>query len=168
MGETVESLSEASVTVICLDRFQEYDWSGRLYVRSKAEACFFRSTLELFELMEENYDKLDYPQASMNNRRFSSNAGTRREKRGTEQKSDRNFRVSRKGEQPVVLSKEDLQKKRGERATFLVRVQYRQSATWQGRATWVEKNRTSSFRSALELLKLIDNAKTEKEQNAKA
>lgn len=163
MGETVASLSEASVTVICLDRFLEYDWKGRLYVRSKAEPCCFRSTLELLELMEENYDKLDFPQASMNNRSFSSNAGTGRKIKEAGEKGAREARVSRKGEQPVALSKEDMWKKRGESATFLVRVQYRQSATWQGQVTWVEKKKTAGFRSALELLKLMDSIKSEKE-----
>lgn len=42
--------------------------------------------------------------------------------------------------------------------TFVIRVQYRQNATWQGQVTWAEGQETRSFRSALELLKLIDNA----------
>ena len=41
-------------------------------------------------------------------------------------------------------------------ATFIVRIQYRQNASWQGQVTWAEENKTASFRSALELLKLID------------
>ncbi|NBK91634.1 hypothetical protein D5278_06500 [bacterium 1XD21-13] len=61
------------------------------------------------------------------------------------------------------MSKEDLEQKRGGKATFLVRVQYRQRATWQGQVTWLEKNRTVSFRSALELLKLIDSVENGKE-----
>lgn len=43
-----------------------------------------------------------------------------------------------------------------ERATFMVRIQYRQNATWQGQVTWAEKQQTMLFRSALELLKLMD------------
>jgi len=39
---------------------------------------------------------------------------------------------------------------------FLVSIKYTQHYTWQGTVTWVEKNRTVPFRSALELLKLID------------
>ena len=33
--------------------------------------------------------------------------------------------------------------------------------TWQGKITWAEKNREQYFRSALELLKLMDRALTE-------
>ncbi|MBE5893900.1 MAG: hypothetical protein E7286_11105 [Lachnospiraceae bacterium] len=46
--------------------------------------------------------------------------------------------------------------KNGDKGTFLVRIQYRQNASWQGHVTWVEENKTVPFRSALELLKLID------------
>ncbi len=161
MGEMMASLSEASIMVICLDEFQEYDWNGRLFVRTREDACLFRSTLELLELMEENYDELDYPQMSMNNRRFSSSVGTEYETDHTKQRED--FRPAERGKRAVVLSKEDLEQKRGGTATILVRVQYRQRATWQGQVTWLEKNRTVSFRSALELLKLIDSVENGKE-----
>lgn len=46
----------------------------------------------------------------------------------------------------------------GEKATFVVQIQYRQNATWQGRVVWAEKNEAKQFRSALELIKLIDSA----------
>ena len=47
---------------------------------------------------------------------------------------------------------------KGESATFIVKVQYRQNSTWQGTVIWTEKNKKQAFRSALELLKLIDGA----------
>ena len=40
--------------------------------------------------------------------------------------------------------------------TFVVKILDRQNATWQGQVTWAEKKQTLYFRSALELLKLID------------
>ena len=40
----------------------------------------------------------------------------------------------------------------------MVRVQHCENATWQGTVVWAEKNITKQFRSALELLKLIDSA----------
>ena len=46
----------------------------------------------------------------------------------------------------------------GKHATFIVQIQYRQNATWQGQIVWAEKNETKYFRSALELIKLIDSA----------
>lgn len=54
-----------------------------------------------------------------------------------------------------------MDKKRTEQGTFIVKIQYRQNATWQGHITWAEKNKTLPFRSALELLKLIDSTQEE-------
>ena len=54
-----------------------------------------------------------------------------------------------------------MDKRRSEQGTFIVRIQYRQNATWQGHVTWVEENKTLPFRSALELIKMIDSTKEE-------
>lgn len=43
-------------------------------------------------------------------------------------------------------------------ATFVVHVKHCQNATWQGTVTWAEENKQENFRSALELLKLLDGA----------
>ena len=40
--------------------------------------------------------------------------------------------------------------------TFLVKITNNQNSTWQGSVTWVEEQKVQNFRSALELLKLID------------
>lgn len=48
--------------------------------------------------------------------------------------------------------------KKDDKGTFIVRVEQRQNSSWQGRVTWVEENKTVPFRSALELIKLMDGA----------
>ena len=48
--------------------------------------------------------------------------------------------------------------------TFLLNIQDRQNATWQGSVTWVERNQRQNFRSALELIKLIESALEENEK----
>lgn len=40
--------------------------------------------------------------------------------------------------------------------TFLVKILSQQNSTWQGSITWMEEQKTQNFRSALELIKLID------------
>ena len=47
---------------------------------------------------------------------------------------------------------------RVDKGTFIVKIQRRENSTWQGEVTWVEKKETKFFRSALELLKMIDGA----------
>lgn len=48
--------------------------------------------------------------------------------------------------------------KGSEKASFLVHVQFRQHSTWQGNITWLDKGVTQQFRSALEMLRLMNEA----------
>lgn len=48
--------------------------------------------------------------------------------------------------------------KRDKAGTFVIKIVDCQNATWQGSVVWAEKNQEQYFRSALELLKLIDGA----------
>lgn len=50
------------------------------------------------------------------------------------------------------------------KTTFVVTVLYRQNATWQGTVKWVEGKQEQKFRSALELIKLMDNAVEQTEE----
>lgn len=49
-----------------------------------------------------------------------------------------------------------------EGARFIVDIRYQENATWQGEVLWAEQNKQCRFRSALELLKLIDGALDQK------
>ena len=42
--------------------------------------------------------------------------------------------------------------------TFIIRVQHRQNASWQGSVQWVEGGKEQHLRSALELIKMMDEA----------
>ena len=46
--------------------------------------------------------------------------------------------------------------KRDKTGTFIIKILDSQNATWQGKVTWVEEEKVQHFRSALELLKMID------------
>ncbi|RJE47617.1 MULTISPECIES: hypothetical protein [unclassified Dehalobacter] len=43
-------------------------------------------------------------------------------------------------------------------ASFLIRIQYRQNASWQGTIQWLEEKKTKQFRSELEMMMLINEA----------
>ncbi len=45
--------------------------------------------------------------------------------------------------------------------TFVVHVTGRENSTWQGQVTWLDERETRSFRSMLELIKLMDAAMEE-------
>lgn len=51
-------------------------------------------------------------------------------------------------------------KKRKEE-TFIIKIKDGQHNTWQGSVCWVDEHKEKNFRSALELLKLIDEALVE-------
>ena len=53
------------------------------------------------------------------------------------------------------------------KGTFIVKIDNCQKDTWQGRVVWADENRTVHFRSALELLKLIDNAMINNEMGSR-
>ncbi len=43
-------------------------------------------------------------------------------------------------------------------SSFVVRIQGTENSTWQGSLLWADKKIKQNFRSALELIKLIDSA----------
>ena len=43
-------------------------------------------------------------------------------------------------------------------ASFLIRIQFRQNASWQGTIQWLEEKKTMRFRSVLEMLSLMQEA----------
>jgi hypothetical protein len=53
----------------------------------------------------------------------------------------------------------------GAQGSFVIRILNRQNATWQGMVTRLDKKAEQPFRSLLELIKLIDSAFDEEEQN---
>ena len=53
------------------------------------------------------------------------------------------------------MEEKDMKKHKG---TFIVEVCCRENASWQGKVTWADKGRSQHFRSALELLKMMDQA----------
>ncbi|MCI9486706.1 MAG: hypothetical protein HFI64_06970 [Lachnospiraceae bacterium] len=56
------------------------------------------------------------------------------------------------------MGDEKLLEQHGDLGTFVIRVQHRQHSSWQGRVTDLDKDQTVYFRSALELIKIIDGA----------
>ncbi len=44
------------------------------------------------------------------------------------------------------------------KGTFIVKVEESQRGTWQGKVVWADEDTTEHFRSALELLQLVDEA----------
>ena len=69
------------------------------------------------------------------------------------------FALKYQGSKQLILRRTypELEKSK-EKASFLVHVQFRQHATWQGTITWVNKGVTQQFRSVLEMIRLMTEA----------
>lgn len=50
----------------------------------------------------------------------------------------------------------DKEIKKNSNQSFVIEVKSQENHTWQGTVTWVEGKKKENFRSALELLRLID------------
>lgn len=127
---------------ICVDRSVQGEIGGRIYHYYEETPQRFDNVVQLLRQMESLYNSLHFPEASVMLRNFS------------EEKK----RKTPKREQKQVLDREAVLAERGECATFYVYVQYRQNATWQGTVVWKEQEQEEEFRSALELIILLDNA----------
>lgn len=114
---------------------------GELYHLYSEDPIRYIDAVDMLLKMEMFYDNINFPMASTEIRTFRK------------RKPD-----SKRKEMIKMEQDEKLLKVRGSKGTFLIQVQYRQNSTWQGKVVWAEENKTQYFRSALELIKLIDGA----------
>lgn len=139
-------LNEFGSIRICVDTYTDGEMCGRVYASYDAEAVEFSNAVMLLKQLQRIYDENSFPQATMKQRSF------------TQQKES--------GNSGQCSTKQDVKQKpsaiwtavRGKKATFRIRVLFRQNASWQGNITWLEKGMEENFRSALEMLMLMDSA----------
>lgn len=137
-------MSAPNIICNCVNGFNKRGLQGELYHSYSREPCKYDDIVEMLQTMELLYDTLQFPMSSTESRSFFN--------------SRKKF--TRKG-MAKVMKDEILLDKRGEKGTFIIQVQYRQNSTWQGKVVWVEENKTQHFRSALELIKLVDGVLSE-------
>lgn len=159
--ELYVSPAVASIVRICIDEHDDCDWKGRIYTRLSEEPVWFQNMDEMLNVLGTFWDTIGFPQEATINRRFTERQVIRLKTQKKVTFQVMYLETGRKDKIKVELSEDDMDKKRGNQDTFVVRIQYRQNATWQGHVTWVEENKTVAFRSALELIKLLDSTRQE-------
>lgn len=130
-----------SKCVILLVPAPEQLFRGSIYSEYYKKSVRFQNEMELLRGMDNLFDSIDFPQATCEYRSFF------------EKNAKQNIR---KAVNELDNTPDEFQE--NQKTTFIVNVQYRQNATWQGTITWVEENRTQRFRSAFEMLQLMDEA----------
>lgn len=124
---------EFRMTRICVDAFEKGVPRGRFYNPHMRSEQPFESLMQLLQGMEANMEEMAFPKAYQVTRTFAPWPKTN----------------STQGDDAPQY---------GKVATFVVRILFRQNASWQGSITWLEGKLEQSFRSVLELILLMDTA----------
>jgi hypothetical protein len=115
---------------------------GSMYHSSLDEGKKFQNLMQLLLMIENILEDTGFPKPTTEKRRFHSFKAT-----------------SEAGE--VIDKEHTSQNLQGKLATFRIKIMFRQNASWQGSVSWLEGNSMEPFRSALELLMLMNSAMTD-------
>ncbi len=143
-GNVILRPSNITRTLVCVDGFYHADLTGRLFNPYIRGPIRFSEMLGMVRALESMMDGFSFPESTFRCQSF------RKKGCGSRQKNIREVRR--------YMSDDIFQQKFGEQATFVVQVQFRQNATWQGTIQWLEEKKSRKFRSLLEMIKLMDEA----------
>lgn len=134
------NISAPNLVNICVDDNKHGEMSGRIYHCYDREPMIFTNIIELLTKIEELFDVIGYPQASTKTRLFMEKQKERLPK-------------------PKPVAKQlDIIAYRGNIATFVTNVKFRQNSTWQGEVFLAEQDQMLQFANTLELIKKMDAA----------
>ena len=133
--------NEYRSTTVCIDSYESGVLTGRLYNPYLDTGQAFESLTQFLFRMERLLDTMSFPQSATAARTFAPTPDN------WQPHTEPEFRS-------------------GQAATFVVKVLFRQNASWQGSILWQEGGREQSFRSVLELIFLIDSALTGAQEEA--
>ena len=130
--------------VLCIDHMEktESGFFGRIYHAYSEKEQRVHGVAELLFELEHFYDSINFPHPGTNERTFQNKVQNTDFKEGMTK----------------IMSDEKLLSKHGDLGTFIIRVQHRQNSSWQGRITWMDRDKTVYFRSVWEMIKLIASA----------
>lgn len=131
-------INPANALLVCIDSTKAT--AGRVYCRYLRAPLEFCGMEQFIAIADDFYDAVQDPKPFVKERTFCDTIKTY----GFEKEQ--------------VMSKEEMLENTGKECTFVIHVTSRQNATWQGKIHWAEKDVTKNFRSALEMVKLIDSA----------
>lgn len=131
-----------SSVLVCINSFELHEPVGVLYTVTQPEPIAFNGAIQLCNIMDEYFTANKAPQQTHEYRSFSS-----KKQKSTEENT-----------MAEIITQSELPNENGQKGTFIVYVQFRQNASWQGQIQWVDGKKTQKFRSTLEMLKLIDEA----------
>lgn len=148
MAESGHYIGTPNGIVLCADENDNGIFTGRLYHGYSTEAIHFRGYESVIKTAEELFDALGFPHKGTGDRDIHGQTRCYKKKEGMTR----------------VMRDDELLEQHGDMGTFVIRVQHRQHSSWQGMVTYLDRDQTVYFRSALELIKIIDSTLDEAEQ----
>lgn len=140
MAENLEHFRIRSNTVnVCIDRANEYGLSGRMYNCYHESGETFYSMVNLVEHMENFFDYIQYPKATVRTRTFLDEKESPDEKRPD-----------------MIRTFDQIKKERGNAITFYMTVESRVNASWQGQVYCVDTDCLQAFSSYMALVDFAD------------
>ena len=124
-------------SIIAVDLYNSVEFCGKLYNPFYKQCVQIRSFQQLIKELDTLMDEIGCPMSGMEKRTFTKYSN---------------------GAERAELLADKSQATRGKTATFALRIQYRNNASWQGTIKWIEGDAEECFRSVLELFWLIDSA----------
>lgn len=161
MVESENYIGSPNGIVLCIDSCSHHMIKGRFYHAYSREPVQFENEDQLLFGVEELCDSINYPHPANTLRTFSDkkDKDIKKDIQDDSSWSRKQLRMnilSKKREK--IMEDQELLNMRGDKGSFIVRVQCRQNSSMQGRITWMEKNKTVCFRSAWEMIRLINGA----------
>lgn len=148
MAATGRYIGTPNGIVLCADANDNGILTGRLYHGYSKEAIPFRGYEGMLKTAEALFDALGFPHKGTSDRSLHGQTHSHKKKEGMTK----------------VMRDDELLGQHGDMGTFVIRVQHRQHSSWQGMVTYLDRDQTVYFRSALELIKIIDSTLDEAEQ----
>jgi len=133
MGEKVYGEQYRTI-IICADAYENRVLRGRIYNPYFENGVCFESTMDFLKIIKYMLEEMNTPQS------FTA------------------YRCFRKEKRIEITEASNGMMKNGRKTTFVLRILFGQHTSWQGILTWPEGKKEEKFRSALELLFLMDSA----------
>lgn len=124
-------------SIVAVDSYSDTEFIGRLYNPFYENVVRIVSFHQLIKELDNLMDEIGCPMSGMGKRSFSNLA--------TEN-------------QRAKMIEDEMTVPKGKKATFAIRTQYRNNASWQGTVKWLESETDEYFRSLLDLFWLMDSA----------
>lgn len=124
-------------SIVAVDTYSSSVFTARLYNSFYGKTVEIESFHQLLKELDKLMDEIGCPMSGMGKRTFSH----------IDQDMER-----------AVKKDDEISVPKGKLATFAIRTQYRNNASWQGTVKWLEGDAEEYFRSMLDLFWLMDSA----------